>query len=123
MSVVEVDDEKPPAYDSLNGAAEQDLELPSVQQKRNTFIGEFVELVIKNWLAGMHNIFFQFSNKFQYCLAYKYLNCYLLLLHNLCYSRGSSILSAVVWQEGIVVIFITAPPSHQVQEKRGNQPD
>ena len=57
VSVVEVDDEKPPAYDSLNGAAEQDLELPSVQQKRNTFIGEFVELVIENWLAGMHIIF------------------------------------------------------------------
>ena len=44
VSVVEVDDEKPPAYDSLNGAAEQDLQLPSVEQKRNTFIGELLNM-------------------------------------------------------------------------------
>ena len=33
------DDEKPPAYDSLNGVAHQ--ELPTAKQKSNTFIGEF----------------------------------------------------------------------------------
>ena len=33
------DDEKPPAYDSLNGVAHQ--ELPTAKQKSNTFMGEF----------------------------------------------------------------------------------
>lgn len=33
------DDEKPPAYNSLNGVAHQ--ELPIAKQKSNTFIGEF----------------------------------------------------------------------------------
>jgi hypothetical protein len=40
-SAVGVDDEKPPAYDSLNGAVAQQ-ELPTVRQKSNTFIGELL---------------------------------------------------------------------------------
>ena len=36
--IVDADDEKPPAYDNLNDLAQQ--ELPTVQKRSNTFIGE-----------------------------------------------------------------------------------